>query len=221
MLTPEQIYYLNTYLTYKIKNFNLSEVDNLLTGMNTSQIHELIPIKEDIDFIVDYHAVCPSISEGRVNALYAEAISDFRDKQWKCSLSSCRTLIRNDLRYFPIYTFIMGRCYQSLNIPEISKLFYKQSPISKIYKWAKKAWRDPSHLNIEITKLEEGEKEPICLEWFNDIKKLTVYIDSSQSSPSPVFTYIKVAGPCIQTDMVDGSLTKENTEGVFQWILKA
>lgn len=213
MLSSKQIMFIEMYLEHKERGLVIEEVNKVLSGMSSKDISDLLEIRNDLDFISNINFETPHLSASRIRALFAEAISDFRDKQWKCSLSSIRTLIRNDPEYFPIYSFLMGRCYQELGVTNVSALFYNKSPISTVYRWIGNDWVDPYYFSME----EEGEdKFNTCMEWYNDSQKLTMYIDSDPIS----FEYVKVTGPNIQTDMESGVLTEENIVGIFQWILK-
>jgi hypothetical protein len=211
MLKQNQLFYINTYITYKNNNFDILQVNNLLEGLSTIDLKEIQQIKEDIDYIFDGMPVENSLTEGRINALYAECMSDFQSFQWKCCLSTARMLVRTDSKYRSIYLFMMGRCYQSLNAIDLSVFVYQKTPIYKLYLWIGSLWRDPHMMSIESI---NNEPDSVCLEWWKDKKKLTVYIDSDKIS------YLQVSGPSILNDMVDGILTEENAEGVFQWILK-
>jgi hypothetical protein len=208
MFTEKQILFLEAYT--KSNELQIGTINKLLSGMGSHDLDTLLKVREDIDFIFSDHEVSSTLTVARVRALFAEAISDFRDQQWKCVLSSVRDLIRNDLHYFPIYAFLLGRCYESLKLVGVSELFYSKTLISKIYKWIGNHWVDPYQMSIE-----EGSNS-ICLEWSSEDSRLTFYLDEVASE----IRYLISDGPSIQTDMKEGEVTEENAVGIFQWILK-
>ncbi len=90
--------------------------------------------------------------------------------------------------------------------PRLDAILYAVSWVNNFYQLV-------TGLNWSSPNVTAGQQGEVVFEWWNDTKKLTVYLSNQNAE------YVQVWGPDIYTDMIDGIATSiETCREIWAWL---